>query len=406
MDALIVGRVLCGFGGAGMYAGSIVLLSVNTSDQERSAYLGLVGISWGLGTCLGPIVGGGFAESSATWRWSLYINVCVGAVAAPIYLFLIPSHDPQKGKSLKERIAALDMVGAILIAGVYLTGVMAISFGGVLYEWDSGRIIALFVLFGLLSIAFTVQQVFCLGVTAENRLFPMEFAKSPFLMNMFWQTATAATTVFIPIYFIPLYFAFVRGDSPLDAGVRLLPYIVPLVFVCIANGYAMSYFGYYTPWYYFAGATTLAGCALLATIDAHSSLALIYGASALVGLGSGATVQSSFSVAQVRAPELAEASVGVLTNAQLGGPAFALSIANAYFLNKATAGLRPLLPGESTEAIQGIISGIGLESFSNELQEQIVEVIVENMRETFYMPMVAGAITLLLSFFLKWEKIF
>lgn len=42
MAAMIVGRVFAGAGGIGMYIGVLTLLSVNTSDQERPAYLSLM----------------------------------------------------------------------------------------------------------------------------------------------------------------------------------------------------------------------------------------------------------------------------------------------------------------------------------------------------------------------------
>jgi MFS family permease len=69
MDAEIVGRVLAGAGGNGMYLGVLTLLSVNTSDTERPVYLSLVGVFFGVGTVLGPIIGGGFEKY--TWRWAL-----------------------------------------------------------------------------------------------------------------------------------------------------------------------------------------------------------------------------------------------------------------------------------------------------------------------------------------------
>lgn len=69
MDAEIVGRVLAGAGGNGMYLGVLTLLSVNTSGKERPIYLSLAGVFFGIGTVLGPIVGGGFEKF--TWRWSL-----------------------------------------------------------------------------------------------------------------------------------------------------------------------------------------------------------------------------------------------------------------------------------------------------------------------------------------------
>ena len=42
MDAFIVGRVIAGLGGIGMYLGVMTLLSVNTTPTERPMYLGLV----------------------------------------------------------------------------------------------------------------------------------------------------------------------------------------------------------------------------------------------------------------------------------------------------------------------------------------------------------------------------
>lgn len=69
MDLLIFGRALCGLGGVGLYAGVMTLLSVTTTEHERPMYIGLTGLTWGLGTVLGPIIGGAFTSSSAGWRW-------------------------------------------------------------------------------------------------------------------------------------------------------------------------------------------------------------------------------------------------------------------------------------------------------------------------------------------------
>lgn len=69
MNALIVGRVIAGMGGAGMYLGLLNLISINTTIRERPAYMGGIGVVWGTGTILGPVIGGAFADSSATWRW-------------------------------------------------------------------------------------------------------------------------------------------------------------------------------------------------------------------------------------------------------------------------------------------------------------------------------------------------
>lgn len=61
----------------------MALLTQMTSERERPLYLNLVGITFGGGTVLGPIIGGAFAVSSATWRWGFYL----------LAFFLIFMHD-------------------------------------------------------------------------------------------------------------------------------------------------------------------------------------------------------------------------------------------------------------------------------------------------------------------------
>lgn len=60
-------------GGIGVYVGVMMVLSVLTTIQERPNYMGMIGLVWGIGTVLGPVIGGAFADSSATWRWAFYV---------------------------------------------------------------------------------------------------------------------------------------------------------------------------------------------------------------------------------------------------------------------------------------------------------------------------------------------
>lgn len=56
-------------------------------------------------------------------------------------------------------------------------------------------------------------------------------------------------SLFRPLYFVPLFFQFTRGDGALDAGVRLLPFIIPYIVVICVNGGLMFAYGLYMPWY-------------------------------------------------------------------------------------------------------------------------------------------------------------
>lgn len=405
MDALIIGRAICGLGGSGMYTGVLTLLSVTTTDHERPTYIGFTGLTWGLGTVLGPIIGGAFADSSATWRWAFCkgitcspcsgadvtadINLCVGGAFAPVWIFLLPRFDPRPGVTLRRRFAELDYLGTLLMIGAFVSGVMAISFGGNVYSWNSGRIIGLFVCSGVLFILFGVQQSFAILTTEERRIFPIQFVKSKIMLILFAETSAASTACFIPIYFIPLLFQFVRSDSALEAGVRLMPYVVFLVFMCVANGAVMSATGYYFPWYLGSGIFTVIGSALMYTVDDMSSTARIYGYSILLGLGSGGFVQASFSVAQAKvAPEMIPVAIGFITAAQLGGASIALAIANSVFLSQSSSAIATLLPSVPTAQIQAAISGAGsdlLKSLTADMREKVLHAIVHAMSKVYIM---------------------
>jgi len=188
----------------------------------------------------------------------------IGGVFSPVYLFLLPTFDPQpEGVSLRERGRNFDIVGAALSIGTIMCLLMAINFGGALYPWNSGQIIALFVVAGVLFIAFAIQQRFAWFTTSSERMFPTHLLKIIEANLLFIAAAGCNAAGFIPIYYIPVYFQFTRGDTALEAAVRLLPLIVLLSAAIMANGYLMSKLGYYQPWYLIGGALALAGNVLL-----------------------------------------------------------------------------------------------------------------------------------------------
>lgn len=219
------------------------------------------GLIWGLGTVLGPVVGGAFEKYN--WRWAFYINLLIGGVFAPVYLFLLPGFDPSPGTPMAKRASKFDYVGATISIGAQVSLIMAINFGGTTYAWDSGRIIALFVLSGVLFIAFGLQQSFTFLTDPASRMFPVHFFRNKEALLLFVLAAACNAAAFVPIYYIPIYFQFTRNDTALDSAVRLLPLIFTLSATILANGFLMSKLGYYQPWYVVGSALALVAGVLL-----------------------------------------------------------------------------------------------------------------------------------------------
>lgn len=410
MNALIVGRCVCGVGGAGLYVGVFTLIAATTTMAERPLYVSGTGLTWGLGTVLGPVVGGALEQSAVGWRWAFYINLFIGAACAPAWLFLLPSKDPRPGVAFRDRARELDYVGIILLLGCLVSLIMAINFGGVTYSWSSGQIIGLFVCAGVLFILLAIQQRWTLFVASKHRLIPVQFFRMHTIIVLFVCTSASAAGGFVPIFFVPLFFQFTRGDGALDAGVRLLPLIIILIVTISVNGALMARFGYYMPWYLFGGLLCVAGGALMYTVNQDTSQGRVYGYTVIIGIGVGMWIQASFSVAQaIVDPENVPAAIGFITLSQFLGNTTALAIANAVFLNDAEARIRQLLPGISTSEIQAAISGVANEftqSLSETMRAQVVDAIVASIGKTYLLVMTAGALVAALSLFMKREKLF
>ena len=211
------------------------------------------------------MVGGAFEKYN--WRWAFYINLLIGGVFAPVYIFLLPGFDPSPGTPLAKRASRFDYLGATLSIGALVSLIMAINFGGTLYDWGNGRIIALFVVSGLLFIAFGLQQRFTFLIDRASRMFPVHFFRNKEALLLFILAASCNAATFISIYYIPIYFQFTRNDTALDSAVRLLPLIFVLSATILANGFLMSKLGYYQPWYVVGSALALVAGVLLCKPD-------------------------------------------------------------------------------------------------------------------------------------------
>lgn len=410
MNALIVGRVICGIGGSGLYNGAFTLISQTTTIAERPIYVSGTGFTWGLGTVLGPLVGGAFQQSKVGWRWAFYINLFIGAACAPAWLFLLPSKDPRPGTPYRTRLRELDYAGMVLLMGCLVSLIMAINFGGLTYAWNSGQIIGLFVAAGVLFAMLSVQQGMTLFVTLPRRLIPVQLIRSPIIIMLFICTAASAAGIFIPIFFVPLFFQFTRGTDAFETGVQLLPLIICLIFAIGVNGALMAKFGYYMPWYLFGGLICVAGGALMYTVDQNTSTGRIYGYTVLIGIGVGMWIQASFSVAQAKVDKKnVPAAIGFITLAQFLGNTTALAIANSIFLNLAESKVQRLLPSFSRQQIEAAISGVTADFTENldaDVRTKVLDAIVTSMGATYILVITAGTLVTILSLFMKREKLF
>lgn len=90
IESLLVGRSTQGVGGGGLIALTYVIMADMVTLRERGKWIAIIALTWAVGSVIGPVLGGIFAEK-ASWRWIFWFNLpfCGAAgVGIPICLRL------------------------------------------------------------------------------------------------------------------------------------------------------------------------------------------------------------------------------------------------------------------------------------------------------------------------------
>ncbi|KAL4787630.1 major facilitator superfamily domain-containing protein [Aspergillus varians] len=413
MNALIVGRVFAGAGGTGIYLGGLNSFSAMTTQQERGTYLAGTGFVWGLGAILGPVVGGSFSDSSATWRWGFYINLVIGAITAPVYLFSLPPIHPAPGQSISARLLRLDYIGFALSAGMWVSFAMAFISAGGIWTWNDGRIIALIIVFAILLTLYATQQYFCILTTPSTRSFPAHLLNSRTQILLYITTTSANTAMFFTTFYIPVYFQFAQTDSSLKAAIRLLPYLLVTISTNLATGWALPKIKYYMPLCLASGILlTTASALFLSTLSPSTSSARVYGYTIPMAIGTGLTMQLGYAVASIKVPASDVFSAINLQNiAQIGATVICLVIASQVFQSTAVRNLDAVLDGQgfSETEIRNAVSGAQsalFRSLDGGVREEAVAAITGGVQRAFVIPLVAGVVGSVGSLFMRRERLF
>ncbi len=219
-DWLIAARAVQGVGGAIVTPLTLTILSAAVPAARRGAALGLWSGVAGLAVAAGPLVGGLVVEG-LSWQWIFWINVPIGLVLLPLATRLTESYGPDK---------ALDIPG-LGFASAGLLGLVWGLINGNGHGWTSPEIVAAISVGVALLVAFVVWE----RRVAEPML-PMRF-----FQNRAFSAANSASLLmyfgmFGSIFLLTQFFQTAQGYSPLQSGLRVLPWTaMPMIVAPIAG---------------------------------------------------------------------------------------------------------------------------------------------------------------------------
>jgi EmrB/QacA subfamily drug resistance transporter len=221
VEALIVARAVQGLGGAIVTPLTLTILSAAVSPEKRGVALGAWGGIGGLAVAIGPLVGGAVVEG-ISWQWIFWLNVPIGLVLIPLaYFRLQETYGPA---------TRLDLPGLTLAS----TGLFGIVWGlvrGNAVGWSSPEIVGSLVVGAVLTAVFVLWEL-----RAPAPMLPMRFFR-----NRAFSAANAASLfmffgMFGSIFLLAQFLQTVQGYSPLDAGLRILPWTAMPIFIAPIAG--------------------------------------------------------------------------------------------------------------------------------------------------------------------------
>ena len=333
MTQLIGFRALQGCGAGALLPVALAIVGDLFPPKERGKWQGVTGSAWAFAALVGPLLGG-FITDNLSWRWIFYVNVPIGLAALAVLMVAMPPlrRDGQR--------AHIDTLGALALVVSVAPLLLAFTWAGSSYAWDSPQVVGLLAGAAVLLALFVIYEL----RAPEPILTPRLFASRAFSVSVVAASMIQALLLGA-ILFVPLFIQGVVGASATSSGAVLTPMIVTAIVGALLSGQLLSRFGRY---YYIAVGgfvLTLLGMALTLGFDVHTRLPSMIPALLLLGTGMGIgailyniVVQNAFPNAR-----LGEVSSALAFFRAIGGT-LGVAALGSLMTGRYTADLRAALP--------------------------------------------------------------
>ncbi|WP_040160642.1 MDR family MFS transporter [Nigerium massiliense] len=276
---LVVGRAVQGLGMGTLMPLSQTIIGDIVPPRQRGKYQGYMGAIFGVTTVAGPLAGGIITDAWG-WRWLFFVALPVGLVA----LFVIVRF---MKLPFERREATIDYAGMATLSLALVSVLLAASWGGTTYAWDSPLIIGLFVAGAVLSVAFVLIER-----RAAEPVLPLRlFSNSIFTLCLI-AGLLLATLMFGAIIYLPVFAQGVLGVGATASGLIVMPLTLGQIVMGIIAGLIISRTGRYKELMLLGVVVLAVGVFLLTQLSYRSQAVDVTIAMIVFGVGLGAVMQN------------------------------------------------------------------------------------------------------------------
>jgi EmrB/QacA subfamily drug resistance transporter len=332
MTQLIIYRGIQGLGAGALMPIAIALIGDIFPPAERGKWQGLITAVFGLATIVGPILGGAITDNWG-WRWVFYVNMPVGAIAILTAGFVLP-------KTLRRVHHTIDYAGVAALVAFAVPLLLAFSWAGTQYAWNSWQVIGLFIFSAVMLVIFTLIEM----RAVEPIISPRLFKNSIFTISTIAMFLLSAG-MFGAILYLPLFVQAVSGNTATNSGIVLTPMMLGFMFSSVVGGQILSRTGRYKLLAMFGFAAASVGMFLLSRMNATIPEGLISLNMIVTGLGIGVMMSLFTIVVQNAFPfrQLGEVTAG-LTFFRSIGSTIGVAVMGTIMINDFQSALQSNLP--------------------------------------------------------------
>ncbi|WP_153028800.1 MDR family MFS transporter [Amycolatopsis sp. YIM 10] len=413
MYELAAFRAFQGLGAGGLMSLALAIVADITAPRERGRYQGYFMAVFGISSVLGPVVGGAFAgldsfAGLAGWRWVFLINVPVALIALVVVTKVLNIPHTR----VEQRV---DYLGAATLT-VGLVPLLIVAEQGREWGWGSVTSVLMYLVGAAGLVAFVLNE----RRMGDAALLPLRlFRRSAFALSTV-VTFVQGAGMFGAMMSLPLYLQIVKGATPTEAGLQLLPLTAGIMVASLLSGRIVASTGRYKIFGVLGLGLMSVAMFLFSTIGVDTPLAIVMAMAFLMGLGLGGAFQTLQLAAQ---NDVAPSDLGVATSSttffrQIGGTAGTAVFLSILFgsvgdrivaaVARATSGpayAAALANPANAEFAAKLSSGqldLNDTSFLNGLDPVLARPILEGFSSAMSTVFVVGGVLLAAGFALLW----
>lgn len=271
---LIIYRGIQGFGAGMIMSTAFTAVGDLFAPRERGRWQGAMGAVFGISSVFGPTLGG-YIVDNLEWKWVFWVFLPLGIVAAILIWRLFPKMEKKEGESV-------DYLGSIFLTGTIVPALLAFSWAGTRYDWNSSQIIGLFAGAIVSFVIFVLVEK-----KAKSPILPLYLFKNSIFTISNVIGFAIGVAMFGGVMYIPYFVQGVLGFTATHSSFITMTMTLGLVFASSVGGQIISKTGKYKLQAIIGLIVTTVGMFLFTTMDAETSQWTLISYLVLVGIGIG-----------------------------------------------------------------------------------------------------------------------